>query len=144
MKIAIIRVRGRRNMDPKIKMTLELLNLRRPNHCVVVEDTPYFKGMFNLVKDYVTFGPISEQALAHLLYKRGKRGSKRLSETSKEGEIAEIAKKLMAPGAKTKEFADPVFTLRPPSKGYKDIKQHYPRGDLGARPDISALVKRMA
>ncbi len=143
MKIAMIRVRGRRNMQPKIRKTLELLNLRRPNHCVLMEDTPYTKGMLNLVKDYITFGPISEEALVRLLSKRGKKGSKRLLEISREAEINEIAKKIMA-GAKVKEFMDPVFTLKPPRKGWKDIKQHYPRGDLGARPDLSHLVKRMA
>jgi len=143
MKLAIIRVRGRRNMDPKIKMTLEMLNLHRIHHCVVVEDSPYTKGMLNLVKDYTTFGPITEEMLVYLLFKRGKKGAKRLSEISSKEEIAAIAKKLMA-GAKVREFADRVFTLKPPSGGYKDIKQHYPRGDLGARPDISALVKRMA
>ncbi len=143
MKIAIIRIRGRRNMNPKIKKTLELMNLRKPNHCVLMDDSPYTKGMLNLVKDYVTFGPINEDALVHLLYKRGKKGSKRLSEISNEAEIKDMAKKI-AEGAKVKEFVDPVFTLKPPSGGRRDIKQPYPAGELGARPDMSTLVKRMA
>lgn len=143
MKIAIIRVRGRRNMEPKINKTLELLNLRRTNHCVVMENTPYTKGMLNLVKDYVTFGPINEGAIEHILFKRGKNGAKRLIEVSKEAEIKAMAKKIFA-GAKVREFVDPVFTLKPPRKGWRDIKLSFPRGDLGARPDISSLVKRMA
>lgn len=143
MKLAIIRVRGIRNMDPKIKMTLELLNLRKPNHCVVMEDSPQTKGMLNVVKDYATFGPVSEGALFHLILKRGKKGAKKLREISKEGEIMDAVKKIMA-GAKVRDFADPVFTLKPPRKGYKDIKRHYPAGDLGARPDISLLIKKMA
>ncbi|VVB97978.1 50S ribosomal protein L30 [uncultured archaeon] len=145
MKLAIIRVRGRRNMDPKIKKTLELLNLRRPNHCVLMEDTPYTKGMLNLTKDYVTFGAVTEPAILHLLTKRGRKGSKRLSELSKEAEIKEMAKKLATDAkAKARDFVDPVFTLRPPSKGWRDIKRPFPGGDLGARPDVSALIKRMA
>lgn len=143
MKIAIVRIRGRRNMEPKIRKTLELLNLRKPNHCVVMDDSPYTKGMLNLVKDYVTFGPISEDALVRVLSKKGRKGSKRLCEISKEAEIKDMAKKIIG-GAKVKDFADPVFALKPPRKGYRDIKQPYPRGDLGARPDISPLVKRMA
>ncbi len=143
MKLAMIRVRGRRNMEPKINKTLELLNLRRTNHCVVMEDSPYTKGMLNLIKDYVTFGPISEDALVHLLTKRGMKGSKRLTEVAKAAEIKEIAKKIVG-GAKVRDFVDPVFTLRPPSKGWRDIKRPFPSGDLGARPDISSLVKRMA
>lgn len=143
MKIAIIRVRGRRNIDPKIKKTLEMLNLHRTNHCVVMDNSPYVKGMLKIVKDYTTFGPIDEVALARLLSKRGKKGSKRLSELFNEAEVKEIAKKIIG-GAKVKDFVDPVFTLKPPSGGYKDIKQHYPRGDLGERPNIAELLKRMA
>lgn len=143
MKIAIVRVRGRRNISPKIKKTLEMLNLHRVNHCVLVEDSPYAKGMLNIVKDYVAFGPISEPALLRLIFKRGKKGAKRLSEAAKPAEIQEIARKLMS-GAKVKEFMDPVFALKPPNSGYKDIKQPYPRGDLGARPDMSGLIMRMA
>lgn len=143
MKIAIIRVRGRRNLEPKIRKTLELLNLRRPNHCVLAEDSPYTSGMLNLVKDYVAFGPISEEAIAHLIAKRGRKGAKRLSEISKGAEMKEIAKKI-AGGSRVRDFMDPVFTLKPPRKGWKDIKQPYPRGDLGARADMSPLVKRMA
>ncbi len=143
MKIAIIRVRGRRNMKQKIRKTLELLNLRRPNHCVLMDDSEYVKGMLNVAKDYVTFGPINEGAILHLLSKRAKKGSKRLSEISKKDEITAIAKKIID-GAKAKEFADPVFTLRPPSKGWKNIKLPYPIGDLGARPDMNGLIRRMA
>ncbi len=143
MKIAIIRVRGKRNIEPKIKKTLELLRLRRPNHCIVIEDSCYTKGMLNLVKDYVTFGPINEDALLSLLSKKGKKGAKRLSEILTKEEIKDIAKKIIA-GAKVNEFVDSVFTLKPPRKGYRDIKRPYPKGDLGARPDISSLIKRMS
>ncbi|MEW6528284.1 MAG: uL30 family ribosomal protein [Candidatus Micrarchaeota archaeon] len=141
-KIAIIRIRGKRNIEPKIKKTLELLRLRKPNHCVVMENSCYVRGMLNLVKDYVTFGQIDNNALERLLYKKGKKGAKRLSEILNNDEIVDITKKIMD-GAKVSEFATPVFALKPPRKGYKDIKQPYPKGDLGARPDISPLIKRM-
>ncbi|MBU0586018.1 uL30 family ribosomal protein [Candidatus Micrarchaeota archaeon] len=142
MKIAVVRVRGRRSLKPKIKKTLELLRLNRTNHCVLIEDSAQNKGMISLLKDYVTFGTVSEEVVVRLLTKRGKKGSKRLSELMDEKQIKETAKKIME-GAKLKDFVDPVFVLRPPSKGYKDIKRHYPEGDLGARPDISPLLKRM-
>lgn len=146
MKLAIIRIRGIRSIKPKIKKTLELLNLRKPNHCVIFDDTPYIKGMLNVVKDYVTFGQIGESELCTLLLKRGKKGSKRLKECLKEDEIISIAKKLIK-GSKIKDLKDvldPVFMLKPPSKGYKSIKHHYPKGELGKRPSISSLIKRMA
>jgi len=42
------------------------------------------------------------------------------------------------------EKIEPVFRLTPPSKGFKSIKEHYPKGDLGYRgKEINELLKRM-
>lgn len=121
-KIAVVRVRGVRNMEPKIKRTLELLRLTRPNHCVLVDGTPQINGMINVVRDYVAFGPVSDDTISGLIAKRGENGSKK---------------------ADPKGEHDPVFRLHPPRKGYKDIKRHYPRGDIGKRDDMDNLLKRM-
>ncbi len=142
-KLALIRIRGIRTLKPKTVKTLELLRLTRPNHCVVVEDTPQMKGMINIVKDYITFGPIDEETLFRLLLKRGERGSKTLREVAKEDEVKAAAKEIMG-GKKVSEFADPVFRLKPPRKGHKNIKLPYPEGDLGSREaEINPLLKRM-
>ena len=53
MKIAIVRVRGIRQIKPKIRKTLEMLRLNRPNHCVVVDDSKPMTGMLNVVRDQV-------------------------------------------------------------------------------------------
>ena len=64
--IAVIRVRGRRNMKPKIAHTLELLKLSRTNHAVVYKATMSIIGMLKVVKDYVAFGRISKDMLEAL------------------------------------------------------------------------------
>ena len=38
----------------------------------------------------------------------------------------------------------PVFRLRPPSKGFRSVKEFYPKGDLGYRgKEINDLLRRM-
>lgn len=140
--IGIVRIRGVRSMKPKSKKVLELLKLERPNHCVIYHVTPQNMGMVNIVKDYVAYGPISEQALVALLEKRGEKGSKMLNEVMKLEEMKAAAKAIFG-GKKLAEFADPVFRLHPPRSGYKNIKMAFPLGDLGKRPDMDVLLKRM-
>ncbi len=126
-KIAVVRVRGVRNMEPKIKYTLELLRLSRPHHCVLIATSPQNMGMINVVKDYIAFGPVKDETVAKLIEKRGEKGKIRFKDYK---------------GAE-KVTHDPVFRLHPPRKGYKDIKSNYPRGDLGKRPDMDDLLTRM-
>ena len=60
-KIAVIRIRGVRSMDPQIKIALEYLKLHRPNHCVILNATPQTLGAIEKVRDYVTYGEIDDQ-----------------------------------------------------------------------------------
>lgn len=140
--LALVRVRGIRGVSPRITRTLEFLRLTKPNHCVVLEDTPQNKGMLNMAKDYITYGPVDEEMIFALLMKRGTRGAKALKEVASEDEVRSAVKEIMG-GKRVRDFADPVFRLRPPRKGYKDIKIAWPRGDLGARDDIKPLLRRM-
>jgi len=143
MTIAIVRIRGRRSLDPDIKKTLEILCLYRTNQCVIMEDTPSLRGMLQLCKDYVAFGSVKEETIAALMQKRGEKGSRMLSEIMESGEIAQAAKKI-AHGEKVKNFADRVFRLHPPRKGFADIKRPASLGgDLGPRDDMDDLIKRM-
>jgi len=142
MKIAIVRIRGIRNMNPKINKTLELLRLNKPNHCVLVEDTPQNRGMFNVVKDYVTFGPVAEATIYKLLLKRGTKGASMLHKVAKEDFIKKAATEVST-GKKVADYADPVFRLPPPSKGYKDTRKCYPQGELGKRDEMDSLLRRM-
>ena len=123
-KLVIVRLRGIRNMEPKIAHTLMMLRLNKPNHCVIVDATPQMLGMVNVVRDYVAYGKIDEKTIIALVKKRGNKESKKTDK-------------------KTNEKANTVFRLHPPRKGLKDIKQSYPEGDLGERPDINEFIKRM-
>ncbi len=143
VKLAVVRVRGIRKVKPKIKKTLEFLRLNRPNHCVVVDDSPTAKGMLSIVKDYVTFGEIDEETFSRLLYKRGRRGSKLLKNITEKEKIKSAAKDILDGKMTVAQFADPVFALHPPRKGYKNIKKPYPFGDLGKRDNMGLLLRRM-
>ncbi len=139
--IAIARVRGRRGVKPKIRKTLELLKLHRPNHVVVYKATPSLLGMLRIVKDYVTFGEVSKETLERLVAKRGEKGSRRAKELYNEAKVREIAEKLYN-GEKVEDI-DPVFRLHPPRGGWKSIKAHYPKGALGNRGSMDELLRRM-
>lgn len=141
-KIAIVRIRGIRNMKPKIKKTFELLRLGKPNQCVLVNSDPKMNGMIQVVKDYVGYGAVSPETIAKLMNKRGEKGGKRLKEIFKKEEIEKMAKEISG-GEPLKKYADPVFRLRPPSKGHKNIKKAYPIGDLGKRDDMDQLLRKM-
>lgn len=142
MKLAVLRIRGRRKLRPQVARTLEMMNLDRPNHCVLIDDTPQNKGMLAVVKDYVAYGPIDEETVFRLLLKRGRKGRSLLRNLIKEEDLKQGAKDIFS-GKSTKELANPVFRLSPPSKGYKDIKKDYPAGDLGKRDDMVSLLRRM-
>ncbi|MEM2909060.1 MAG: 50S ribosomal protein L30 [Candidatus Bilamarchaeaceae archaeon] len=141
--IAVVRIRGTRKLKPKIRKTLEMLNLFKPNHCVVVPETPQYLGMLSVVKDYVTFGKIDSDMLFKLLYKKGKKGSRWVRELMEKEKLEEAARDIFDGKKKIQDIVDPVFCLHPPRKGYKNIKLSYPAGDLGARDDIATLLNRM-
>ncbi len=142
MKFAVLRIRGVRKVRPQIKKTLELLRLKKPNHCVLVEDSPQNKGMLDHVKDYVTYGPVDEAIIYQLVSKRGRKGNSLLRTTLKEPDLKKIAHEI-AGGKKTVEYMTPIFRLNPPSKGYRDIKLSYPIGELGKREDMAPLLRKM-
>ena len=51
---AVIRIRGRTGIRKNIADTLDMLNLTRISHAVVIPDTPSYKGMLQKAKDYIT------------------------------------------------------------------------------------------
>jgi large subunit ribosomal protein L30 len=141
--IAVVRVRGIRKVNPKIRKTLELLRLNRPNHCVVLKGSKQDIGMLRVVKDYIAFGEIDEETLFRLLYKRGTKGSKKLKELMEKDKIKEAAKGIAGGKTRIPDIGDPVFMLHPPRKGYRNTKKMYPFGDLGKRDDMNLLLRRM-
>ena len=149
--LAAIRIRGSVKSTPKIRKTLELLNLLRVNHLVLVKQEQ--AGMLHKAGAYITFGEIDEATLALALEKRGRLagneriGAEFLKEKGFKG-FGELAKAVI--GGKTGLEGlgiKPVLRLSPPKKGYEraGIKKSYRVGGaLGYRAsDINLLVKRM-
>lgn len=153
MAYAVVRVRGTVNIKEGITDTMEMLRLNRANHCVVIPETPSYKGMLQKVKDYVTWGEIDEATMAQLLLLRGKlQGDEPISESfvkknTDYDSIEDFAKAICKNKVNISkvEGLKPVFRLNPPRKGFRTIKRAYSiGGTLGYRgKDINALLGRM-
>ena len=146
MTIAIIRLRGNINVNKKIEDTMKMLKLKAPYNCVIIKETPQYKGMLQKIKDYVTFGTINKETFEKMLFKWGRiEGNKKVTpEYLKEKnttieELFECKKKFKDIGIKQ------PFRLHPPTKGLKSIKKPFTmKGDLGNRGDkINELLERM-
>jgi large subunit ribosomal protein L30 len=149
----IIRLKGGVNTRPEIKDTLRMLRLNQINHCVVVDETPNFRGMIQVVKDYVAFGKISAGSLATILENRGRLvGGDRLTDEyvakhSSFKDVKEFAAAVVDGKAKLGDMPglNPVFRLHPPRKGHAGLKRTFQQGGaLGNYgEEISALVEKM-
>jgi large subunit ribosomal protein L30 len=148
---AIVRLRGGVNTKPEIKDTLDMLRINRVNHCVVVKEDPHYRGMIQLVKDYVAWGKLDDETLSLLLEKRGRlSGNRRLTEALiKEktafGSIKEFAKAVNAGSASLSDLEiKPVFRLHPARKGLRSTKKTVPQGGvLGFHDSIKNLITKM-
>ena len=149
----VIRVRGSTGVIADIKDTLDLLNLTRISHAVLVEENPSMKGMLQKAKDYLTWGEIEVETLTEIIEKRGKLvgGDKVTEEYLKENtdfsSFEELANALINAEIKAKDInMKPVFRLHPPRKGYESIRLTYNEGGtLGYRgEEIIDLAKRMS
>ena len=61
MSFAVLRLRGKGDLRREVKDTLRLLHLTRQNHCAIVPQDPTYRGMLQLVKDYVTWGEVDPE-----------------------------------------------------------------------------------
>jgi large subunit ribosomal protein L30 len=138
-KIAVILVRGKVGLSKKVKDTLLMLNLSRKNHCVVIVDNPVNRGMIKKVKDFTTWGEITDDTFKELLSKRGQPFQGRETDLKKKYQYNLFEHE----GKKYKKY----FTLSPPRKGFgrKGIKMPFKlSGGLGNRGDkINDLIMRM-
>lgn len=113
--IAAVRVRGPVDLDEQINNTLDNLNLDSKNKLVVFEENEAVEGMMNKVKDFITYGEVSDEVVEKLEERNGK----------------EI------------KSGDSV-NLSPPSGGYRDTKKNTGQGgSLGKRENMDELVERM-
>jgi len=149
---AVIRIRGTAQRKRILEETLQLLRLKAVNNCVLVPETKEYTGMLKKARDYITWGKISKETLIKLLQKRGKAiGNKSINENSLK-EITEFknfedfSEALVEGKIKLKDYSQikQVFKLNPPRHGFKGMKLHYPKGDLGDRGEkINEFIERM-
>lgn len=152
--LLVYRIRGTVDVRRKVKDTLAMLRLHKPNHATLIDDRPSYLGMLQVVKDYVTWGEPTEETIAALLRRWGRTvGNKKLTDEyvkEKLGyeSIEELARAIhrcevefwKLPGVK------PVFRLHPPSGGFRrSTKRSYrDGGELGYRGEaINDLMKRI-
>ncbi len=131
--VAIIRVRGRVNVDHDITNTLERLRLSRVNNCTLIRANDTYAGMLNRCSDYVTYGTIDDATLAALFKKNGI--EKDPKEATSNAESMRQLKESMP------------FRLHPPRHGFgkKSIKRHSTqKGVVGFVGDgINDILKKM-
>lgn len=115
--IAVIRIRGQVGLKTDVKETLNRLRLRKKYVCVVFENPNELQmGMIKKIRDFVSYGEISEDVYNKLIDARGKK--------DKEGKLK------------------PFFRLHPPRGGAK-TKFHYPKGILGENKEMNKLLEKM-
>jgi len=138
---AVVRIKGSVSVAREIKDTLDMLRLKRVNHCVLLPENETFKGMIQKGKDCITWGEITQDSLEKLIFKRGCLDGKPIDKQKAE----ELAKKIFSSDKGIKDSGlKPVFRLSPPSKGYIAVRRFFPKGSLGYRGDkINELLKRM-
>ena len=153
MTFAVIRIRGIVNIKPDIKKTLELLNLTRANHCVVLDESPSVKGMLQVAKDYITWGEVDKNTLSKLITSRGRlSGDKALTKEYLKTATSFDSVEKLSDAIINKRFLykeipsiKPIFRLNPPKKGFEGVKRSFVnKGALGYRgKEINNLISRM-
>jgi len=148
---AVIRLRGSAGINRKVEDTLKMLRLNSANNCVIVPETAEYKGMIEKVKDNVTWGEIDKNTMILVLKKRLRlKSGEKIHEKDFKSitgyEHEKLAEMLIGGKIKLKDLEkiEPVLRLTPPSKGFKSVKEPYPKGDLGYRGnEINELLERM-
>ena len=149
---AVIRIRGRTGIRKNIADTLDMLNLTRISHAVVIPDTPSYKGMLQKAKDYITWGEVSEETFKKLVAERGRLpGNKRVTEeyvkeNTEYDSVEALAVAILNGETTLKESGlKPLFRLSPPRKGYESTRTPFSEGgSLGYRSEnINELLEKM-
>jgi large subunit ribosomal protein L30 len=153
MAFAVVRVRGRPDVNVDIQHTMKLLGLTRVNHAVVVPEDDVTKGMLQKIKDYCTWGEIDQETLTALIKVRGRLSGDRpidddyLKEKSEFATVDDLSKAIIENAYRIRDVEDakPVFRLHPPIKGFEGNKRSYVAGGaLGYRGEaINDLINRM-
>ncbi len=138
-KIAIVLVRGPVGVMYDVKHTLKMLRLTHKNFCVVVDDSLILQGMLKKIKDYVTWGTISQEVYDKLVASRGEEYKGRTTDRKEKYTYKFDT-------INNKKYK-PYFRLQAPRKGFgrKGIKIPFTLGGaLGNRAEkINDLLERM-
>lgn len=149
---AVIRIRGRTGIRKNIADTLDMLNLTRISHTVVIPDTPSYKGMLQKAKDYITWGEVSEETFKKLVSERGRLpGNKRVTEeyvkeNTEYDSVDDLAVAVLNGETTLKDNGlKQIFRLSPPKKGYESTRKPFSEGgSLGYRSEnINELLEKM-
>jgi large subunit ribosomal protein L30 len=151
---AVIKVRGTISAQREARETLEMLRIPKTNNAILIDNRPSYMGMLYRVQNYVTWGEVSKETVAMLLKERGRlAGGKKLTDEAVEAmgykSIDALADAIASCKVEFQKLPNvqPVFKLRPPSKGFKGKtkKSYAAGGEAGYRGEkISELIKRMA
>ena len=155
--MAVVRIRGRVDIKPDIRHTLEMLHMKRKFWATVVPLTPSYKGMLHKVKDYTTYGEVDRETLIHLLKARGEltTGGKLTVEWLEEhkeetgfSSVEELVDAVMKGEVRLHKlkWLKPYFRLHPPKGGFKKTTKRAwnDGGELGYRgKEINKLLRRM-
>ena len=139
--LAAVLIRGTISTRPEVRETLKRLNLTRKNSVVFVEDTPQVRGMLQVVKDYIAYGPVSDETVKAVVDARGEEPAQRPARSPKGEPSTSGPHRVIA----SKDVQLPI-RLSPPRGGYErgGIKQPFTLGGaLGERPAMDALITRM-
>ncbi len=104
-----VRLRGHAGVNSDIEETMGLLRLNAPNTCVIIAENAVNKGMLQKAKDYIAWGEADESILKSGVF----------------------AKKMDPKALADYRGKRIVVRFSPPSKGFKSLKLHHPKGDLG-------------
>ncbi len=138
--IALIRIKGEVNIDPRIKETLYRVRLRRKYSCVVIKPDHVNTGVIKKLASFVAYGEINDETLHKLIEKRGK-----LIDKNKKVDVKKVVDEIKK-GKKLEDLnIKPFFRLHPPRGGI-DSAKHFgiKKGVLGNnREHINKLIERM-
>ncbi len=151
--VAVVRVRGHAKIQRQAVETMDMLRLNRVNHCAVLPKNDTTSGMLQVVKDYVTWGELTPEAIARLLFHKGEvAGGARLTDAyvkdnSAFTSILSFAKALEKGEARFSDVKGlkPVLRLPPPRQGHRSTRRPFvDGGSLGYRgADMEKLIDKM-
>jgi len=135
--LVAIRIKGLIDVEEKIKETLKRVRLRRKYSAVLLENNVENRKILGNIRNFISYGEISEEMLEKLIRERGKSLDK-----------SKIDVKKVIDGLQKKRLQElglkPFFRLHPPRGGI-ETKKHagVGKGVLGENKEINKLLEKM-